>query len=118
MRKGEESHARIAWIKEVDAAKSLKDLINPKSITGKDFSDFEELDLMMATELKWCYDIVNLIYEITDRRAVTRQKGRKTLTPSGSEECFQRKTIASRSRRDACSFLHTHATGNREDNVG
>ena len=28
-----------------------------------------------------------------------------------------RKTIGSCSRRDACSFLHTHATGDREDNV-
>ena len=29
------------------------------------------------------YDIAHLIYEITERKAVTRQKGRKTLTPSG-----------------------------------
>ena len=46
---------------------------------GKDFSDYEELDLMMAAELKWCFDIVHLIYEITERRAVTRQKGEKLL---------------------------------------
>ena len=31
--------------------------------------------------LRYCF--VYLIYEITERRAVTRQKGRKTLTPSG-----------------------------------
>ena len=37
----------------------------------------------MAAELKWCYDIVYLIYEITERRAVTKTKGRKTLTSSG-----------------------------------
>ena len=43
---------------EIEATSSLKDLINPKSITGKDFSDYEELDLMMVAELKWCYDIV------------------------------------------------------------
>ena len=41
------------------------------------------LDLMMAAELKWCYDIAYWVYEITERRAVTRQKGRTTLTPSG-----------------------------------
>ena len=36
-----------------------------------------------------------------------------------TEECFERKTLGSCSRRDACSFLiHTHATGDREDNVG
>ena len=46
----------LKWIKEIEAASSLKDLINPKSITGKDFSDYEELDLMMAAELKPRYD--------------------------------------------------------------
>ena len=68
---------------EIEAVSSLKDLINPKSITGKDVSDYEELDLMMAAEFKRCYDIVYLIYEITERRAVTKQKGRINLTPSG-----------------------------------
>ena len=46
----------LQWIKKIEAARSLKDLINPKSITGKDFSDYEEVDLMMAAELKRCYD--------------------------------------------------------------
>ena len=46
---------QVSWIKEIEAAKSLKDLINPKSITGKDFPDYEELDLMMASALKRCY---------------------------------------------------------------
>ena len=68
---------------EIEATSSLKDLINPKSITGKEFSDYEELDLMMAAELKWCYDIAYFSYEITERRAVTRQKGRKIPTRSG-----------------------------------
>ena len=36
--------------------KLLDDLVTPKSITGKDFPDYEELDLMMAAVLKWCYD--------------------------------------------------------------
>ena len=90
-------------------AKSLKDLISPKSITGKEFSDYEELDLMMTAELKWSYDIVFLIYEFTERK--------NSHTERKTEECFQRKTIGSCSRRDACSFLHTHGTGDREDNV-
>ena len=46
----------LQWIKEIEAAKSLDDLITPKSITGKDFPDTEELDLMMASALKRCYD--------------------------------------------------------------
>ena len=46
----------LQWIKEIEAAKSLDDFITPKSITGKDFPDYEELDLMMASALKRCYD--------------------------------------------------------------
>ena len=83
LRKSEESRARMTVDQEIEATSSLKDLINPKSIMGKDFSDYEGLDLMMAADLKWSYDIAFLTYEITERRAVTRQKGRKTFTPSG-----------------------------------
>ena len=46
----------LQWIKEIEAAKSLGDHITPKSITGKDFPDYEELDLMMASALERCYD--------------------------------------------------------------
>ena len=46
----------MQWIKEIEAAKSLDDLNTPKSITGKDFHDYEELDLMMALAMKRCYD--------------------------------------------------------------
>ena len=81
--KSEESRARIAVDQEIKATSSLKDFINPKSITREDFSDNEELDLMMAAELKWCYDIIYLIYEITERIAVTKQKGRNILTQCG-----------------------------------
>ena len=42
----------LQWIKEIEAPSSLKDLINPKSISGEDFSDYEDLDLMMAAALK------------------------------------------------------------------
>ena len=52
LRKSEESRTRIAVEQEIEAISSLKDLINPKSNTGKDFSDYEELDLMLAAELK------------------------------------------------------------------
>ena len=37
-------------------AKSLDDLITPRSTTGKDVPDNEELGLMMAAALKRCYD--------------------------------------------------------------
>ena len=96
----------LQWINKIEAASSLKDLVNPKSITGKDFYDYEELDLMMAAEMKWCYDrysyfqkrirvkeqraqkdnrflrgsqIAYLIYDIRERGAVTKGKGQKFL---------------------------------------
>ena len=45
----------LQWIKD-EAAKSLDDLISPTSKMGKDFPDNEELDLMMTSALKRCYD--------------------------------------------------------------
>ena len=45
----------LQWTKEIEAAKSLDDTITPKSITGKDFPDYEDLDLMMAPASKRCY---------------------------------------------------------------
>ena len=44
------------WIKEIETAKSIDDLIPPRSISGKDFPDYDELDVMMAATLKRCYD--------------------------------------------------------------
>ena len=35
----------LQWIKEIEAAKSLDDVITPKLITGKDFPDYDELDM-------------------------------------------------------------------------
>ena len=93
LRKSEESRARIAVDQEIEATSSLKDFINPKSITRKYFSDYEELDLVMAAELKWCYDIAYLICEITERGAVTSKRAKNACTERKTEECFQRKTI-------------------------
>ena len=46
----------LQWIKEIDVAKSLNDLISPKANTGKHFPDNEELDLMTVAALKRCFD--------------------------------------------------------------
>ena len=46
----------LQWMKEIEAAKSLDDLITPKSISGKDFPDYEELGMMMAAALNRYYD--------------------------------------------------------------
>ena len=42
----------LQWIKEIETAKSLDDLVTLKSITRKDFPDYEELDLMMAHSIE------------------------------------------------------------------
>ena len=46
-----------------------------------------------------------------------RKRANNSHTQRKTEESFQQTTIGSCSRRDACSVLHTHATGDREDNV-
>ena len=77
--KSEESRARIAVDQETEATSSLKDSTNPKSVARKDFSENEELDLMVAAELTWCFDFPYLIYEIAQCRAAKRQKGEHFL---------------------------------------
>ena len=44
------------WVKEIEAAKSMDDFITPKSIAGRDFLDYEEMELVMASALKRCYE--------------------------------------------------------------
>ena len=46
-----------------------------------------------------------------------KKRAKNSYTERKNEESFQRKTIGSCSRRDACCSLHRHATGDREDNV-
>ena len=73
LRKIEESRARIAVDQEIEATSSLKDLINPKSITWKDFSDYVRIGFddggRIEMVLRYClFDLRNY---------------RETLTPSG-----------------------------------
>ena len=42
----------MSWIKEVEMAKSLDDLVTSQSNEGRDFPDFEMLDAKMASALK------------------------------------------------------------------
>ena len=68
----------------------------------------------MATELKRCYNIDYLIYEITERGAVTRQKGEKLLHRAEYWRMFSAEDYGVLFKKNTCSFLHTHATGDRE----
>ena len=46
-------HLTMRWIKEVEIAKSIDDLMTSRSITGRrDFPDFDMLDAMVASALK------------------------------------------------------------------
>ena len=98
----------LQWIKEIEAASSLKDLVNPTLITGKGFSDYEELDFMMAAELKRCYDQ----YPHFQRGSASKSRKPKRTTDF-LEEVRLLFVIYEFTRRDTCSFLHTHATGDR-----
>ena len=74
MRKSEESRARIAVDQETEATRSLNDLINPNQLR-------EKISLILiAAEFRWGYDIVYLIYEITERGAVTKGKRQISYT--------------------------------------
>ena len=47
------SQLTMSWIKEVEIARSINDLMTWQSITGrKDFTDYDMLDAMIAAALK------------------------------------------------------------------
>ena len=64
------------------AVKSLDDLITLKSITDKDFRDYEEVDLMMTSALKRCYDKQT---HFRKKISVERELRRKTDFPEGDK---------------------------------
>ena len=48
-----DSHLTMRWIKEVEIAKSIDDLMTSRSIAGRrDFPDFDMLDAMVASAMK------------------------------------------------------------------
>ena len=73
----------------------------------EDFSDYEELDLMMAAELNG-----TILYlwstKLPSVELLQNKKGEKILHRAEDWRMFQRKTSGSCSRRDTCSFF-THA---------
>ena len=61
--------------------------------------------------------IVNFRVEVC-AKARNQWKGANSYTERKTWECFQRKTIGFCPNVDICNFLHTHATGRREKEVG
>ena len=47
-----EPQVTMLWIKEVEVAKSIDELMTSRSIVGHDFPDFDMLDAMIASALK------------------------------------------------------------------
>ena len=65
----------MQWIKEVDTAKSIDDLMTSQSITGrKDFPEYDMLDAMIASALKRLLD--NHVH-IRKRASVEEQRAQK-----------------------------------------
>ena len=55
----------------------MDDFITPKSITGKDFPDYEELDLMMASGMERG---VTMSKHTSERRSVSRSRELRRTT--------------------------------------
>ena len=50
-------HLTLQWIKEVEIAKSMDELMTSRSIVGRnDFADYDMLDAMIASALKRLLD--------------------------------------------------------------
>ena len=68
--------------------------------------------------LKSCYDIACLICEVSSVEPCDRTKRRKTITLIGRlKKVFSVKQLGLVQEGTLEFFLHTHATGDRDDNV-
>ena len=61
----------LQWIKEIEAATSLEDFITPKSITCKEFPDYEELDFDDGGSIE---KSVTISKHTSERRSVSRSR--------------------------------------------
>ena len=73
----------LQWINEIEVARSLNDLITPKSMTGNNFPVFEELDLMMAAALK---SDATMSKHTSGRRSVSRSRELKRTIDFSEED--------------------------------
>ena len=79
-----------------------------KSKQPKRFSDYEESDLMMTSDLKWCY---NIFWSSKLPSAVTRQKGEKLLHLAEDWRMFSAEDNWVLFKKRRLQFSHKHATG-------
>ena len=81
-------------INETEVAKSREDLITPKSAADKDFTDCQELDLMMAAVFKRCYDISKHTSERNPCRGAESSK-RQPVSQSETNCLFDLRKVSS-----------------------
>ena len=73
--KSADPHFTMHWIKEVEMAKSIDELMTSRSISGRtDFPDDEMLDVMIASALK---KLLNTHIHFRKRVSVDEQRARK-----------------------------------------
>ena len=71
----------MQWIKEVEIAKSIGELITSRSMVGRaDFPDYDMLDAMMASALKKFLD-----KHVHFRRRVSKSNALKSTIDSSEE---------------------------------
>ena len=97
-------HLTLQWIKEVQTAKSIDDLITSRSIVGRtDFTDYDMLDAMIASALK----------KLLDKHVHFRKRF------SVEEQRAQKYGRFSRGRQIACMiYEHIRATGSYDSVQG
>ena len=76
-----------------------------------------EIHQYFPDRIKFQSWIENFRAQVCVKARNERKRANNSHTQRKTDECFQQTTIGSCSRRDACILLHTHATGDREDNV-
>ena len=65
----------VHWIKEVEIAKSIDELMTSRSIVGRtDFPDFDMIDAMIASALK---KLLNKHFHFRKRLSVEEQRAQK-----------------------------------------
>ena len=54
--KAKDPRLAVQWIKEIEIAKSIDDLLTPSILGRTNFPDYDELDALMASALRKLYD--------------------------------------------------------------
>ena len=97
-------------------AQTIMTLYNQEILRGGGQRDCYRLRLCVKLHIEQAQRCINfrIQSQMTERVAETTGKGQNSFTKRKTGECFQWKANGSCSKGDSCSFLHSHASGNRE----